>query len=116
MRFDAFSFGAIQIDGISYDHDIVIDRGAIRKRHKQPSKKLRDAYGHTPLSTAEEIPWHCRRLVVGTGAEGRLPVTKDVRREAAHRKIDVLIVPTAQALEVLAHGMDDTNAILHVTC
>ena len=65
MRFDAFSFGSIQIDGLVYDHDIVIDRGAIRKRKKQPSKKRRDAYGHTPLSAAEEIPWRCRRLVVG---------------------------------------------------
>jgi hypothetical protein len=116
MRFDAFSFGAIQIDGISYDHDIVIDRGTIRTRKKQPSKKLRDAYGHTPLSAAEAIPWHCRRLVVGTGAEGRLPVTKDVRREAERRKIDVLIVPTGQAIAALTHDMDDTNAILHVTC
>jgi hypothetical protein len=116
MRFDAFSFGSIQIDDIRYDHDVVIDRGSIRKRKKQPSKKLRDAYGHTPLSAAEEIPWHCRRLVVGTGAEGRMPVTKDVRREAAHRKIALLIVPTAQAIEALQHDIDDTNAILHVTC
>ena len=116
MRFDAFSFGSVQIDGIVYDHDIVIERGAIRKRKKQPSKKLRNAYGHTPLSAAEEIPWHCRRLVVGTGADGRLPVTEDVRRAAARRKIDLLIVPTAQAIKILQHDMDDTNAILHVTC
>ncbi len=116
MRFDAFSFGSIQIDDVVYDHDIVIDRGVIRKRHKQPSKKLRDAYGHTPLSAAEEIPWHCRRLVVGTGAEGRLPVMPDIQREAARRTIDLLIVPTAQAIEALRHGMDDTNAILHITC
>ena len=116
MRFDAFSFGSIQIDDIVYDHDVVIDRGAIRKRKKQPSKKLRNAYGHTPLSAAEEIPWHCRRLVVGTGADGRLPVTEDVRRAAARRNIDLLIVPTAQAIKILQHDMDDTNAILHVTC
>ena len=116
MRFDAFSFGSIQIDGLVYDHDIVIDRGAIRKRRKQPSKKRRDAYGHTPLSAAEEIPWHCRRLVVGTGADGRLPVTQDIHRAAARRKIDLLIVPTAQAITTLQHDMDDTNAILHVTC
>jgi hypothetical protein len=28
----------------------------------------------------------------------------------------MLIVPTAQAIKVLQHDMDDTNAILHVTC
>ena len=116
MRFDAFSFGALQIDDVVYDHDIVIDRGVIRKRKKKPSKKQRAAYGHTPLSAAEAIPWHCRRLVVGTGADGRLPVTKGVRRGAARRKVDVLIVPTAQAIAALAQDMDATNAILHVTC
>ncbi|MDE3180768.1 MAG: hypothetical protein KGM47_14065 [Acidobacteriota bacterium] len=31
MRFVAFSFGSIQIDDITYDHDIAIDRGPIRQ-------------------------------------------------------------------------------------
>jgi hypothetical protein len=64
MRFNAFSFGAIRIDGVSYEHDVVIDRGQVRKRKKKPSKKFRDAFGHTPLSIEEDIPWECRRLGV----------------------------------------------------
>jgi hypothetical protein len=116
MRFDAFSFGSIRIDDRVYEHDVVIDRGEIRKRKKGPSRKLRDEYGHTPLSAAEAIPWQCRRLVVGTGAYGRLPVTGDVRREAERREVDLLIVPTATAIETLQRDMDDTNAILQVTC
>jgi hypothetical protein len=44
----------------------VIDRGRIRKRKKKPSKRFRDRFGHTPLSIEEEIPWKCRRLVIGT--------------------------------------------------
>jgi hypothetical protein len=32
MRFDKFSFGSIQIDGSTYEHDVIIDRGEIRKR------------------------------------------------------------------------------------
>jgi hypothetical protein len=63
MRFNAFSFGSIRIDGTTYEHDVVIDRGQVRKRKKKPSKKFRDAFGHTPLSIEEEIPWKCRRLV-----------------------------------------------------
>ena len=27
MQFDNFSFGSIQIDGSTYEHDVVIDRG-----------------------------------------------------------------------------------------
>ena len=67
MRFEAFSFGLIRIDGVTYNYDVVIDRGAIRKRKKKPSKQFRGAFGHTPLSVGEKIPWKCRRLVIGTG-------------------------------------------------
>ena len=115
MQFEEFSFGSIRIDGVSYGHDVVIDRGEVRKRKKKPSKKFRDAFGHTPLSVEEEIPWKCRRLVVGTGT-GALPVMKEVKLEAKRRKIELLILPTVQAIEVLKHKPAGTNAVLHVTC
>lgn len=116
MQFEDFAFGSIRIDGISRECDIVIDRGQIRKRKKKPSRQFRDAYGHTPLSTEEEIPWKCRRLVIGTGAYGKLPVTEELKREAQRRKIDLVIVPTVEAIEVLKKNPEATNAILHVTC
>jgi hypothetical protein len=116
VRFESFSFGSIQIDGVTYEHDLVIDRGEIRKRKKQASKPYRDAYGHTPLSAQEDIPWRCRRLVVGTGAEGGLPVTDEVRKEARLRKVELLSLPTKDAIAILNRGDEDTNAILHVTC
>jgi hypothetical protein len=115
MRFEQFSFGSIQIDGITYDHDVVIDRGEIRKRKKKPSQKFRDAFGHTPVSIEEEIPWRCRRLVIGTGT-GALPVMDQVQREAQRREIELVIVPTARAIDLLKQQSVDTNAILHVTC
>jgi len=37
-RFEKFPFGAIRIDGITYEYDVVIDRGRIRKRQTKPSK------------------------------------------------------------------------------
>jgi hypothetical protein len=116
MRFEEYSFGSIQIDGVSYDHDLVVDRGKIRKRKKGASKRFRDAYGHTPLSLVEEIPWGCRRLVIGTGAHGSLPVMREVEEEARRRNIDLLIAPTADAIETLNESTKSTNAVLHVTC
>ena len=94
---------------------MVIDRGEVRKRKKKPSKKLRGAFGHTPLSLEEKMPWKCRRLVIGTGA-GALPVMKEVKREAKRRKIKLLILPTKEAIKELKQHRGDTNAILHVTC
>ena len=115
MRFEAFNFGSICIDGKTYDYDVVIDRGRIRKRKKKQSKRFRDKFGHTPLSIEEEIPWKCRRLVIGTGG-GALPVMQEVKLEAKRRKVDLLVLPTEQAIDVLKQEPAETNAILHVTC
>src|ERR1700724_2159276 len=104
MRFETFSFGSIRIDGATYEHDVVIDRGEIRKRKKKPSKKFRETFGHTPLSIEEDIPWKCRRLVIGTGT-GALPVMEEVKREARRRKIELAIVPTAEAIKRLEENL-----------
>ena len=70
MQFTGSSFGSIRVDGVTYGHDLIIDRGKVRKRKKATSQKFRAAYGHTQLSAEEDIPWRCRRLVIGTGAAG----------------------------------------------
>ena len=116
MRFEDYSFGSIRIDGTTYEHDVVIDSGKIRKRKKAPSKGFRDTYGHTPLSVEEDLPWRCRRLVIGTGAHGSLPVMPEVENEARRRKVDLVVAPTAEAIVVLNEGVEEANAILHVTC
>ena len=115
MRFEECSFGSIRIDGVTYEHDVVIDRGEVRKRKKKPSKQFRDAFGHTPLSMEEDIPWKCRRLVIGTGT-GALPVMEEVKREAQRRDIKLIIRPTLEAIQELKEDPAATNAILHVTC
>src|SRR5215510_9714555 len=114
-RFEGFSFGSIRIDGVTYEHDVLIDRGQVRKRKKKPSKQFRAAFGHTPLSVEEEIPWKCRRLIIGTGT-GALPVMEEVKTEAKRRHVQLLMLPTAQAIAELRENSEDTNAILHVTC
>ena len=116
MRFTGYSFGSIRVGGVTYEHDLILDRGKVRKRTKAASRKFRGAYGHTPPSTAENIPRRCRRLVAGTGADGALPVMQQVRDEARRRKIDLVVLPTAQAISALTKATADTDAILHLTC
>src|SRR6266446_9252783 len=101
MDFGKFHFGRIEIDGVTYERDVVIDRGRIRKRKKKPSKRFREEFGHTPLSIEEKIPWKCRRLVIGTGAYGRLPVMKEVKLEAERRRVELVIVPTSEAIRLM---------------
>ena len=116
MRFDSYSFGAITIDGVTYEHDVVIDHGSISKRSKKASKPYRHRFGHTPLSAKEDLPWKCERLVIGTGASGSLPVMDDVLREAERCGVEVVATPTGQAMDLLSKDPKTTNAVLHVTC
>jgi hypothetical protein len=117
MHVDAYEFGRIKIDGVSYDRDVVVDRGQIRKRKKGPSKPRRVEFGHTPLTAAEEIPWRARRLWIGTGAHGRLPVADDIREEARRRGVELLMKATPELVTLINSSLPkDTNLILHVTC
>lgn len=111
------AFGSIVVEGEAYDHDVVIERGSVRKRDKGPSRSRRAAYGHTPLSAAEDLPWSGARLVIGSGYSGRLPVLEDVTAAAAEHGTELVIVPTAEACELL-RGVEpaEVNAVLHVTC
>jgi hypothetical protein len=110
-------FGSIEVEGRTYEHDIVIDRGVVRKRSKKPSKPYRDKFGHTPLSADEELPWGGSRLIIGTGAYGSLPIMPEVVEKAASRNIDLVDVPTEQACRLIT-GLkpQEVRAVLHVTC
>ncbi len=54
--------------------------------------------------------------MVGTGAYGRLPVMEEVRHEAQRRKVELLGLPTAEAIKALQQDPKSANAGLHVTC
>jgi hypothetical protein len=40
----------------------------------------------------------------------------EVKREAKRRKVELLILPTEEAMKLLNEHVEKTNAILHVTC
>lgn len=111
------AFGVLEIDGRRYEHDVVIEHGAIHKRKKGPSKRYRDQYGHTPLSADEAIPWSAPTLVIGTGASGQLPIMPEVHAAAERRGVTIVAEPTREACQRL-RSLDPHSyaAVLHVTC
>jgi hypothetical protein len=40
VRFSGYSFGSVRVDGVTYDYDLVLDRGKIRKRKKGASPEV----------------------------------------------------------------------------
>ena len=116
MKWGKCRFGSLKIDGEKYTKDVILDQGKVRKRKKKPSREFREQFGHTPVSLEEKIPWQCKRLVIGTGLAGRLPVMDDVKTEAQRRSVELVVCTTPEAVQLLKGNPADTNAILHVTC
>lgn len=117
MKMKLVSFGQLDVEGKRYDHDVVIEQGDVRKRRKGPSKAHRSEFGHTPLSAAENLPLQGKKLYVGTGAYGSLPIMKDVYAEALRQGVEIIAGPTVDICETLKDlEPKDVNAVLHVTC
>ena len=117
MQLRLRGFGSIEVDGLEYGHDIVIDGGEVRKRKKKPSKPYREEFGHTPVSMAEELPWGGSRLIIGTGVYGSLPIMPEVTNEAGRRHVDLTAIPTEDACHLIADlDKREVHAVLHVTC
>jgi hypothetical protein len=108
MKARLVKFGEIEVEGERYTHDVVIDGGKVRKRKKGPSKQFREKFGHTPLSAEEHIPWGGKRLIVGTGAHGALPVMDEVLAEAKRRGIEVIAAPHIGSLSA-AGGREEPS-------
>jgi hypothetical protein len=116
MKWGKCKLGSLKIDGEKYCKDVILDRGELRRRRKKPSREFRAQFGHTPVSLREEIPWECKRLVIGTGMFGRLPIMDEVKAEVEKRGLELVVCPTPQAVQLLKDNPAGTNAILHVTC
>src|SRR4029453_11131994 len=117
MKARLVRFGEIEVEGERYTHDVVIDGGKVRKRKKGPSKQFREGFGHTPLSAEEKIPGGGKRLMVGTGADGALPIMDELLAEGKRRGIEIIAAPTAEVCELLEEvKKGQAYAILHCTC
>ncbi len=114
MKVKKISFGSINIDGKDYFKDIVIYKGKIKKRKKKESKKFRSRFGHTPLSILENIPWDCKKLIIGTGHNSALPVMNEVKEKAKNKGVELVLKSTPDA--ILYINEENTNLILHLAC
>ncbi len=111
-------YGWVEIDGIRYDHDVIIqtDRSVL-KRSKKKSKKFKKHFGHTPLSDFDlsflkNDPADI--VYIGTGQYGDLPITMDAHTILSHK--EAIIRPTPEILTLLEDEMRPFAAVIHVSC
>ncbi len=115
-------------DGRSYEHDIVVypDGRVEPRRAKSLSKRYADLYGHTPLSR-EELEVYLGEagsvdcVVVGTGTEGRMRLTREAEdlleklRESGVRVVIARSVELPRYCGVIRECRRPV-LIVHVTC
>lgn len=110
------------IDGYRFGHIIIDGREATRDVIVLPKRVVHDWWrqdGHGLVlqdldEVLDELP---ERLVVGTGAYGRVRPDQEALERLRARGIDVEVLPTADAVSRYAE-LDPrrTAAALHLTC
>jgi len=82
MRISGYSFGSLRAEGMTYDHDLIIDHGRTWTRQKSASPQVPQRLRAHPAVGRRRHPLACRQLVIGTGVAGALPVMNEVHDEA----------------------------------
>jgi hypothetical protein len=111
-RIDEYDFGRIVVDGVEQTRDVIVlpDRLVAnwwrRDGHRLVLADLEEVL--------EELP---ERLVLGTGAYGRMTPDADALEQLRERGVDVEALPTADAVRRYS-ALDPTRtaAALHLTC
>jgi hypothetical protein len=111
-RIESYSFGRVTVDGHEETADVIVLPERIVRNWRR-----RDGHSLVPEDLDEVLEELPGRLVIGTGANGRLhpdPVTLELLRQ---RGIQVESLPTDEAVRRFQElEPAATAAALHLTC
>ncbi len=118
MKIESTTFGAITIDGKTYEHDVVVRlSGEVVKRKKKLSKKL---YGTSHMLSEDEARFifqkGCDRLVIGSGQIGNVRLSPEAEAYFEKKGCEVLLKPTPEAIRVFNRSRAKRIGLFHVTC
>ena len=111
-RLEEYSFGRLVVDGEEETKDVIV----------LPERVVRNWWrrdGHALVlddleAVLDELP---ARLIVGTGAQGRLNPDPETLAQLRERGIEVEVLPTEDAVRrYSASNPAETAAALHLTC
>lgn len=112
------SFGSITVDGVSYDHDIIITlEGQVKKRKKKLSKSI---YGTSHTISLPEIQYTYQKnaagIIIGSGQYGVTRLSKEAAEFIERKECRAVLKKTADALEFWNHATGAWIGLFHVTC
>src|SRR6266403_1780108 len=118
MKIDSTIFGAITIDGKTYQHDVVVRlSGEVVKRKKKLSKKY---YGTSHVLSKDEAKFvfedGCEQLILGSGQMGNVHLSPEAEAYFAKKGCTVLLQPTLEAIHTFNNSRAKKIGLFHVTC
>jgi hypothetical protein len=118
MKIERTTFGAITIDGTTYQHDVVVRlSGEVVKRKKKLSKKL---YGTSHELSKDEAKFlfekGCDQVVIGSGQMGNVHLSPDAEAYFERKGCVVLLKPTPEAIRMFNRSRARRIGLFHVTC
>jgi len=118
MPIEATEFGAIRIDGKTYNHDVIIRlSGKVEKRRKRLSK---EEYGTSHILSKEEAKFvfenGAELLIVGAGQQGNVRLSPEASEYFDKKHCRVLVRPTPEAVRAFNQAREKKIALMHVTC
>ena len=111
MRIDRYSFVYFVIDGKTYEHEIKIinEKIVFWKDHGLSEKDVRDVAEAKPKPSV---------LIIGTGSQGVVDVTREIKDKLKRASIRLVIEQTGKACSLYNELSKNENvaAVLHSTC
>ena len=111
-------FGLIQIERVTYNHDVIIGLdGEVKKRKKKLSKAI---YGTSHKVSLDEAKYvyeeGVKQLIIGCGQYGVLYLSDKAEQFFHEMNIKVEIYPTPEAIQIWNDTKGKAIGLFHVTC
>jgi hypothetical protein len=115
---DKSSFGSITVDGVHYDHDIIITlEGKIKNRKKKLSKAV---YGTSHTISLDEAEYVYQKgadgIIIGSGQYGVAELSQEASGFLKRKQCKVHLLPTPDALREWNRAEGKWIALFHITC
>jgi hypothetical protein len=115
---DQTNFGSITIEGVCFEHDVLIRlSGQIEKRKKKLSKAV---YGTSHIVSRKEAEHTyengVKRLIIGTGQYNNVTLSDEAADYFQRKHCKVELFPTPRAIQAWNKTNGTVIGLFHVTC
>ena len=118
MKIEKTEFGSITVDGVTYEHDIVITaEGKVEKRKKKLSEALYGTSHIISLDEARSVYENgVKRLIIGTGQYDNVRLSEEAEAYIEQKGCKVLMEATPKAIKRFNEEEKKKIGLFHVTC